>query len=110
MRRLFCSIGTLSTNIALLGTTGHFPAVFPGRSLPLSVYDELIGMLSYGCIGELCVWVSFRETLLRHYIDVMTASTKNMTSLYDRHNMREMIELVRQAKGKLVMCKEKRDC
>ena len=29
-----------------------FPVVFEGRSLPLSVYDELMGILAHGCIGE----------------------------------------------------------
>ena len=52
--------------------------------------------------------MSFREKLLRYHIDVMTASTKTLP--YDRDKMREMIELVRQAKGKLAMCKEERDC
>ncbi|KAI0000138.1 hypothetical protein BJV74DRAFT_821815 [Russula compacta] len=30
-----------------------FPVVFGGRRLPPAAYDELIGMLSYGCIREL---------------------------------------------------------
>ena len=29
-----------------------FPAVFEGRYLPVEVYDELIGILVHGCIGE----------------------------------------------------------
>jgi hypothetical protein len=30
-----------------------YPAVFDGRRLPLSICDELIGVLSHGCVGEL---------------------------------------------------------
>ena len=29
-----------------------FPVVFEGRSLLPDVYDELIGILAHGCIGE----------------------------------------------------------
>jgi hypothetical protein len=29
-----------------------FPVVFDGRRLPLDVYDELMGTLMHGCIGE----------------------------------------------------------
>ena len=34
---------------------GHwslFPVVFAGRFLPLVVYDELMGTLMHGCVGE----------------------------------------------------------
>ena len=29
-----------------------FPAVFGDRRLPLGIYDELMGMLVHGCLGE----------------------------------------------------------
>ncbi|KAI0250647.1 hypothetical protein BJV78DRAFT_1283069 [Lactifluus subvellereus] len=57
-----------------------FPAVFEGRRLPISVYDELVGILSYGCI------------------DVMTSAANTTTLPYDDDEMRKMIELVRQAR------------
>jgi hypothetical protein len=30
-----------------------FPVVFKGRCLPLDAYDELMGILAHGCVGEL---------------------------------------------------------
>ena len=29
-----------------------FPVIFVGRRLPLDVYDELMGILMHGCVGE----------------------------------------------------------
>ncbi|KAI0248228.1 hypothetical protein BJV78DRAFT_826291 [Lactifluus subvellereus] len=55
-----------------------FPVVFEGRSLPLPVYDELAGILSYGCV------------------DVM--SSMSSTLPYDDDTMYKMINLVRKAK------------
>ncbi|KAH9003371.1 hypothetical protein EDB86DRAFT_2891724 [Lactarius hatsudake] len=55
-----------------------FPAVFNGRCLQAAVYDELVGILSHGCM------------------DVMTA--KASTLPYDSDTMQAMIKLVRKAK------------
>ncbi|KAF8256627.1 hypothetical protein EI94DRAFT_277482 [Lactarius quietus] len=55
-----------------------FPAVFDGRYLQPAVYDELIGILSHGCM------------------DVMTS--KSSTLPYDEDTMQKMIKLVRKAK------------
>ncbi|KAH8987900.1 hypothetical protein EDB92DRAFT_1948398 [Lactarius akahatsu] len=56
-----------------------FPAVFDGRRLVQAVYDELVGILSHGCM------------------DVMTS--KSSTLPYDAETMQQMIRLVRNAKG-----------
>ncbi|KAI9438667.1 hypothetical protein H4582DRAFT_189065 [Lactarius indigo] len=56
-----------------------FPAVFDGRRLVQAVYDELVGILSHGCM------------------DVMTS--KSSTLPYDADTMQQMIRLVRNAKG-----------
>ncbi|KAH9061121.1 hypothetical protein EDB87DRAFT_484421 [Lactarius vividus] len=55
-----------------------FPAVFNGRYLQPAVYDELLGILSHGCM------------------DVMTS--KSSTLPYDDDTMQKMIKLVRKAK------------
>ncbi|KAH9979764.1 hypothetical protein BJV74DRAFT_121406 [Russula compacta] len=55
-----------------------FPAVFEGRSLPLDAYDELMGILSHGCV------------------DMMTS--KSSTLPYDDDTMHKMIKLVQKAK------------
>ncbi|KAF8257703.1 hypothetical protein EI94DRAFT_1817117 [Lactarius quietus] len=56
-----------------------FPVVFEGRRLVPAVYDELVGILSHGCM------------------DVMTS--KSSTLPYDADTMQQMIRLVRNAKG-----------
>ncbi|KAF8260841.1 hypothetical protein EI94DRAFT_872305 [Lactarius quietus] len=56
-----------------------FPAVFEGRRLVPAVYDELVGILSHGCM------------------DAMTS--KSSTLPYDVDTMQRMTELVRNAKG-----------
>ncbi|KAH9031675.1 hypothetical protein EDB85DRAFT_1328466 [Lactarius pseudohatsudake] len=55
-----------------------FPVVFDGRHLQPAVYDELVGILSHGCI------------------DVMTSKTSTLP--YDDDTMQKMIKLVRKAK------------
>ncbi|KAI9438578.1 hypothetical protein H4582DRAFT_2098566, partial [Lactarius indigo] len=55
-----------------------FPAVFNGRCLQPAVYDELVGILSYGCM------------------DVMTSNISTLP--YDDDTMQKMIILVRKAK------------
>ncbi|KAH8987810.1 hypothetical protein EDB92DRAFT_2014060 [Lactarius akahatsu] len=55
-----------------------FPAVFNDRCLQPAVYDELVGILSHGCM------------------DVMTS--KSSTLPYDDETMQKMIKLVRKAK------------
>ncbi|KAH9003374.1 hypothetical protein EDB86DRAFT_2891767 [Lactarius hatsudake] len=55
-----------------------FPAIFDGRHLQPAVYDELVGILSHGCI------------------DVMTSKTSTLP--YDDDTMQKMIKLVRKAK------------
>ncbi|KAH9074152.1 hypothetical protein EDB83DRAFT_2515916 [Lactarius deliciosus] len=55
-----------------------YPAVFDGRHLQPAVYDELVGILSHGCI------------------DVMTSKTSTLP--YDDETMQKMIKLVRKAK------------
>ncbi|KAH8984919.1 hypothetical protein EDB92DRAFT_1818857 [Lactarius akahatsu] len=56
-----------------------FPAVFDGRCFQSAVHNELIGILSYGCID---VTISESSTLP-----------------YDGDTMQQMIELVRKAKA-----------
>ena len=43
--------------------------VFNGRSLPLGVYDELVGILAHGCIGELMTLSYFEheKQQIRHH-------------------------------------------
>ncbi|KAH9059584.1 hypothetical protein EDB87DRAFT_1577599 [Lactarius vividus] len=55
-----------------------FPAVFDGRCLRPAVYDELLGILSHGCIDVLIL--------------------KSSTLPYDGDTMQKMINLVRTAK------------
>ncbi|KAI9509033.1 hypothetical protein F5148DRAFT_814395 [Russula earlei] len=55
-----------------------FPAVFKGRRLPRRVYDELMGILTHGCV------------------DMLTS--KSSTFPYDDDTMQKMIALVRTAK------------
>ncbi|KAI0296395.1 hypothetical protein BC826DRAFT_232371 [Russula brevipes] len=56
-----------------------FPVAFDDRRLPLGVHDELIGMLTHGCI------------------DVMTS--RSSTLPYDADTMQMMIKLVKNAKN-----------
>ncbi|KAI9509035.1 hypothetical protein F5148DRAFT_1190759 [Russula earlei] len=55
-----------------------FPKNFEGRGLPQHVYDELMGILTHGCI------------------DIITS--KSSTFPYDNATMQKMIELVQKAK------------
>jgi len=55
-----------------------FPVVFDGRRLPLDVYDELMGILMYGCVD------------LIH--------SPPLAIPYDDDTMRRMIRLVQTAK------------
>ncbi|KAI9438686.1 hypothetical protein H4582DRAFT_190509 [Lactarius indigo] len=56
-----------------------FPAVFDGRRLVPAVHDELVGILSHGCM------------------DVMTS--KYSTLPYDAETMQKMIRIIRNANG-----------
>ncbi|KAF8481757.1 hypothetical protein DFH94DRAFT_732796 [Russula ochroleuca] len=60
-----------------------FPAVFNDRRVPLDAYDELMGILLYGCV-------------------------ESSTLPYDDDTMRRMIQLVQGAKGTPVCVKKKR--
>ncbi|KAH9027058.1 hypothetical protein EDB84DRAFT_1239959, partial [Lactarius hengduanensis] len=55
-----------------------YPVFFEGRRLECEIYDELVGILSHGCV------------------DVMTS--KSSTLPYDDDTMKKMLELVRSAK------------
>ncbi|KAI9458695.1 hypothetical protein BJY52DRAFT_1223443 [Lactarius psammicola] len=63
-----------------------FPAVFDGRCLQPAVYDELVGILSHGCM----------DSTVGGTTDVMTS--KSSTLPYDDDTMQKMIKLVRKAK------------
>ena len=73
--------------------------VFEGRSLPLGAYDELMGVLAHGCIGELMIlsWTLSMKDNNFDTIDVMTS--RSSTLPYDNDQMQKMIELVQKAKG-----------
>ncbi|KAH9050812.1 hypothetical protein EDB87DRAFT_1583109, partial [Lactarius vividus] len=68
-----------------------FPVVFEGRRLTHAVYDELVGVLSHGCM----VLSSYGSTAAT--TDVMTS--KSSTLPYSAGTMQQMIGLVRNAKG-----------
>ena len=76
-----------------------FPAAFGGDGLPLSTNDELMGMLSYGCVGEfvhLGLW--FCETITQYYaLDVRTS--KSSTLPFDNDTMQNMINIVQNARS-----------
>ena len=78
-----------------------FPVVFEGRSLPSQVYDELLGILAHGFMGELmrlgptCMQVPDIDG-----IDMMTSKTSTIP--YDDDKMQKMISLVQIAKGKFL--------
>ncbi|KAI0253078.1 hypothetical protein BJV78DRAFT_1351939 [Lactifluus subvellereus] len=55
-----------------------YPIFFPGRGLPVSICDELIGILSHGCV------------------DRMTSSSSTLP--YDVDTMQKMIGIVKNAK------------
>ena len=48
----------------------RYPAIFGVRCLPVSVCDELIGMLSYGCAGKaVYLWLFFVSRHGKHRKD-----------------------------------------
>jgi hypothetical protein len=75
--------------------------IFEGRSLPSQVYDELMGILVHGCMGEL---MGLRQSCTQvpdiDGIDIMTSKTSTLP--YDDDKMQKMITLVQIAKGKLL--------
>ena len=85
-----------------------FPAAFGGQGLPLSTHDELMGMLSYGCVGEfvhLGPWVC--ETTTQSYIlDVRTS--KSSTLPFDNDTMQNMIKIVQNARSTPVFFLQRR--
>ena len=75
-----------------------FPAAFNDRRLPLVVYDELMGMLMHGCVGEpIFPGPGFRNEANIDTVDVITS--KDSTFPYDDDTMRKMIQLVQAAKS-----------
>ena len=75
-----------------------------GRRLPLRVYDELMGILMHGCVGEpvgptLDFYIPTFDT-----IDVITS--RSSTLPFDDDAMRRLIRLVQAAKGTPVSCEE----
>jgi len=74
-----------------------FPVVFEGHSLPLSVYDELMGILAHGCIGGP---MSLNFTMEQTNVDTLDVMTSRSSTLpYDDDQMQKMIKLVQKAKG-----------
>ncbi|KAI0253097.1 hypothetical protein BJV78DRAFT_1153227 [Lactifluus subvellereus] len=63
-----------------------YPIFFPGRDLPVSICDELIGILSHGCVEP-----NVDTT------DTMTSSSSTLP--YDVDTMQKMIELVKNARA-----------
>ena len=79
------------------------------RRLPLEVYDELMGILMHGCVGEpIFPERGFQKDANTDAVDVITS--KSSTLPYDDDTMRKMIRLVQAAKGTLVCCEEVKDC
>jgi len=83
-----------------------FPVVFGRRCPSLDIYDELMGILMHGCVGEsIGPKLNFlRESANIVTIDVITS--KSSTLPYDGDDMRRMIRLVQAAKGMLVFRRE----
>jgi hypothetical protein len=81
-----------------------YPAVFDGRSLPLSICDELMGILSHGCVGELCDCGSSSQEVNIDTIDRMTSSVPTLPC--DIDTLQKMIEVVKTAKGTPMYCTE----
>ena len=79
-----------------------------GRPLPLDVYDELMGILMYGCFGEPVSLTLGFYIPISDIIDVLTS--RSSTLPYDDDTMRRMIQLVQVAKGTPVGYKEENDC
>ena len=75
--------------------------VFEGRDLPLSVYDELKAILSYGCLGGFVgLWLDFMIEPNYLRTDVMT--WKLSTFPFDNDSMQTMIGFVQRARGVLL--------
>ena len=85
-----------------------FPVVFDGRHLPSDVYDELMGTLMHGCVGEPVSPTLGFYIPISDIVDVITS--RSSTLPYDDDTMRRMIQLVQAAKGTPVGCKEENDC
>jgi hypothetical protein len=81
-----------------------FPVIFEDRCLPPRVYDELIGMLAHGCVGEPMALGSLGPSRMNdsdiNCIDMLTSRTSTLP--YDDDKMQKMISLVEKAKGKLL--------
>ncbi len=77
--------------------------VFEGRDFPVSAYDELKAMLSYGCLGGFVgLWLDFMIEPNYLRTDVMTS--KFSTFPYDNNSMQRMIDFVQRARGVLLNC------
>ena len=82
-----------------------YPTFFPGRDLPVSICDELIEILSHGCVGEFArLWLCFHEEPNVDTTDSMTSSSPTLP--YDVDTMQKMIEVVKNAKGTSMYCTE----
>jgi hypothetical protein len=75
------------------------PTVFAGRYLQRDIYDELVGMLSHGCMGEFMSLslLSSQSSCVDNATDVLTS--KSSTLPYDVDTMQKMLALARNAKG-----------
>lgn len=75
--------------------------VFEGRSIPLSVYDELKAMLSYGCVGGF-VGLLLDFMIESNYLRTDMTTEKFSTFPYNNEWMQRMIDFVQNAKGVLL--------
>ena len=80
-----------------------------GRRPPLDVYDELMGILMHGCVGEPVNLTLGFYIPISDIIDFIT-SPGSLTLPYNDDTMGRMIRLVQVAKGTPISCKEENDC
>ncbi|KAI9429199.1 hypothetical protein H4582DRAFT_322971 [Lactarius indigo] len=74
-----------------------FPAVFNGCCLQPAVYDELLGILSHGCMGKhVYLAVPSRQNSMIGTTDILTS--KSSTLSYDDDTIQKMVNLVRKVK------------
>ncbi|KAI9444163.1 hypothetical protein H4582DRAFT_2053868 [Lactarius indigo] len=79
-----------------------FPAVFDGHCLQPAVYDELLGILSHGCMGKhVYLAVPSRQNSLIGTTGILTS--KSSTLLYDDDTIQKMVNLVRKVKEQNLM-------
>jgi len=76
-----------------------FPAVFDDRRLGSDICDELVGILTYGSMGEFVLQPYSCHRLTADITDMITS--KSSTLPYDVDTMQQMTRLVYNAKGTL---------